>query len=206
MGEVVLLMNNLNKNSSSCAYNYCKICHEADYESSRKLEAPCACTGTIKFAHRECIQRWCDEKGDITCEICLKKYEQGYTAIPKQPKKILIFDEVVDFRGSMEMQREEVESEDILEIIACSSAIHKALSYCKTFALIVTAFLLLRHVIEVFTQENRYPFSLVTVIILKSCGVVIPMYMIIRTISAFQNKIKRHGNIQGAIIRGNSYN
>ena len=24
----------------------------------------------IQFAHRKCVQRWCNEKGDITCEIC----------------------------------------------------------------------------------------------------------------------------------------
>lgn len=24
----------------------------------------------MQFAHRKCIQRWCNKKGDITCEIC----------------------------------------------------------------------------------------------------------------------------------------
>jgi hypothetical protein len=23
-----------------------------------------------QYAHRECVQRWCNEKGDIICEIC----------------------------------------------------------------------------------------------------------------------------------------
>ena len=23
-----------------------------------------------QYAHRKCVQRWCNEKGDITCEIC----------------------------------------------------------------------------------------------------------------------------------------
>jgi len=23
-----------------------------------------------QYAHRACVQRWCNEKGDITCEIC----------------------------------------------------------------------------------------------------------------------------------------
>lgn len=27
---------------------------------------------TFQFAHRDCIQRWCEEKGNTTCEICLK--------------------------------------------------------------------------------------------------------------------------------------
>jgi hypothetical protein len=24
----------------------------------------------VQFAHRACVQRWCNEKGDVTCEIC----------------------------------------------------------------------------------------------------------------------------------------
>lgn len=27
---------------------------------------------SCQFAHRECIQRWCEEKGNTTCEICLQ--------------------------------------------------------------------------------------------------------------------------------------
>ena len=26
----------------------------------------------FQFAHRDCIQRWCNEKGNTTCEICLQ--------------------------------------------------------------------------------------------------------------------------------------
>lgn len=26
--------------------------------------------GCMQFAHRKCIQRWCNKKGNITCEIC----------------------------------------------------------------------------------------------------------------------------------------
>jgi RING-variant domain len=24
----------------------------------------------LQYAHRACVQRWCDEKGDVICEIC----------------------------------------------------------------------------------------------------------------------------------------
>ncbi|XVF60538.1 hypothetical protein PTKIN_Ptkin08bG0055700 [Pterospermum kingtungense] len=46
----------------------CRICHDLDFVT--KFEAPCACKGTIKFAHRECIQMWCNAKGNTVCEIC----------------------------------------------------------------------------------------------------------------------------------------
>ena len=26
----------------------------------------------LQYAHRGCVQRWCDEKGSTLCEICLQ--------------------------------------------------------------------------------------------------------------------------------------
>ncbi|CAL5338471.1 unnamed protein product [Camellia sinensis] len=61
----------------------CRICQDED--SVQDLEMPCACSGSLKYAHRKCIQQWCNEKGDITCEICHKLYQPGYTAPPRPP-------------------------------------------------------------------------------------------------------------------------
>ncbi|KAK4425131.1 hypothetical protein Salat_1707000 [Sesamum alatum] len=58
----------------------CRICQEEDEE--KDMEAPCACNGTLKFAHRKCIQRWCNKKGDITCEICNQVFSPNYTSPP----------------------------------------------------------------------------------------------------------------------------
>ena len=30
------------------AVPHCRICHEAEFESCKTLEAPCACSGTVK--------------------------------------------------------------------------------------------------------------------------------------------------------------
>ncbi|EPS63401.1 hypothetical protein M569_11384, partial [Genlisea aurea] len=57
------------RNSSADVF-LCRFCF--DGENISRLEAPCCCSGTIKFAHRDCVQRWCDEKGNTTCEICLQ--------------------------------------------------------------------------------------------------------------------------------------
>ncbi|KAL0786628.1 hypothetical protein Bca101_002874 [Brassica carinata] len=46
----------------------CRICHDEDLDSN--MESPCSCSGSLKYAHRKCVQRWCNEKGDTTCEIC----------------------------------------------------------------------------------------------------------------------------------------
>ncbi|KAL8030567.1 hypothetical protein ABFX02_14G294100 [Erythranthe guttata] len=58
----------------------CRICQEEDDE--KDMEAPCSCNGTLKFAHRKCIQRWCNKKGDITCEICNQVFSPNYTCPP----------------------------------------------------------------------------------------------------------------------------
>uniref|UniRef100_A0A0D9WJG1 RING-CH-type domain-containing protein n=1 Tax=Leersia perrieri TaxID=77586 RepID=A0A0D9WJG1_9ORYZ len=55
----------------------CRICQEEDDQTY--METPCSCRGSLKYAHRKCIQRWCDEKGDTICEICLQQYTPNYT-------------------------------------------------------------------------------------------------------------------------------
>ncbi|CAN6574788.1 unnamed protein product [Malus baccata var. baccata] len=44
--------------------NECRICQEEDY--LHKLEAPCRCNGTLKFAHRDCVQKWINERLSMT--------------------------------------------------------------------------------------------------------------------------------------------
>ncbi|PIA62690.1 hypothetical protein AQUCO_00200600v1 [Aquilegia coerulea] len=64
----------------------CRICQEEDH--LQNLETPCACSGSLKYAHRKCVQRWCDEKKDTTCEICHQNYQPGYTApLPSWPSR-----------------------------------------------------------------------------------------------------------------------
>lgn len=59
----------------------CRICHDEDEDTN--MDTPCSCSGTLKFAHHNCVQRWCNEKGDTVCEICRQQYKPGYTA-PRQ--------------------------------------------------------------------------------------------------------------------------
>ncbi|KAK7266392.1 hypothetical protein RIF29_19036 [Crotalaria pallida] len=61
----------------------CRICKDEDLLT--KFEAPCHCDGSIKYAHRSCIQEWCDVRGHIICEICQKPYQPNYTAANPPP-------------------------------------------------------------------------------------------------------------------------
>uniref|UniRef100_A0A0D3DIJ2 RING-CH-type domain-containing protein n=2 Tax=Brassica oleracea var. oleracea TaxID=109376 RepID=A0A0D3DIJ2_BRAOL len=84
MGDVILFIEDISDLISN--FSRCRICHEEEAESY--FEAPCSCSGTLKFAHRDCIQRWCDEKGNTICEICLQEYKPGYTTTSKPSRFI----------------------------------------------------------------------------------------------------------------------
>ncbi|XP_075523970.1 uncharacterized protein LOC142556394 [Primulina tabacum] len=121
------------------AKSICRICHEEESESCKSLETPCACTGTVKFAHRDCIQRWCNEKRNTICEICLQKFEPGYTSQPK--KAHLIDTTIVTIRGSLEIPRINREQENVGEILEteyseCASAADRSAACCRSVALI----------------------------------------------------------------------
>ncbi|KAF2317841.1 hypothetical protein GH714_041157 [Hevea brasiliensis] len=58
----------------------CRICQDEDEDSN--METPCSCCGSLKYAHRRCVQRWCNEKGNTICEICHQQFTPGYTAPP----------------------------------------------------------------------------------------------------------------------------
>ncbi|XP_041018297.1 E3 ubiquitin-protein ligase MARCHF8 [Juglans microcarpa x Juglans regia] len=193
MGEVVLFVDDLK--SSISIYSYCRICHEEESESCKSLEAPCACSGTVKFAHRDCIQRWCNEKGNTTCEICLQQYEPGYTA---PSKKSQLIDAAVTIRESMQIPRREQEVTNpglgtMSEYSQCTSAADRSASCCRSLALTFTVILLVRHFFDLLNGGTEdYPFTLLTVLILKVSGIILPMLILMRIVTAIQNSIKGH--------------
>ncbi|XP_074568726.1 uncharacterized protein LOC141825240 [Curcuma longa] len=171
----------------------CRICHEEEEERSTTMESPCACSGTLKFAHRECIQRWCDEKGSVVCEICLQKFEPGYTTIAR--KKALV-DVEVTIRGSLEVprinydpQNPEFVSDDNTDsdYAECSPAASLRVSYFRSVPLILIAILLVRNLVGIMTAgEDRYAFTILTVFLLRASGILLPLYLVTRFIAAFK--------------------
>ncbi|RVX01447.1 hypothetical protein CK203_017573 [Vitis vinifera] len=170
MGDVVLFVDDFELNS---AVPHCRICHEAEFESCKTLEAPCACSGTVK------------------------EYEPGYTA-PPPPKKAQLVDVAVTIRGSLEIPRRRQELEDPRRVAMadgpeCTAAADRGATCCRVVALIFTVLLLVRHLFAVVTGSTEdYPFTLLTLLILRASGIILPMYIVIRTISAIQNSIREH--------------
>ncbi|KAG6644988.1 hypothetical protein I3843_08G087500 [Carya illinoinensis] len=191
MGEVVLFVDDL---KSKYAISYCRICHEEEVESFKSLEAPCSCSGTVKFAHRDCIQRWCNEKGNTTCEICLQEYKPGYTA---PSKKSQLIDAAVTIRDSLQIPRREQEVTNPRLVTAreysqCTSAADRSASCCRSLALTFTVILLVRHLFAVLSGgAEDYPFTLLTVLILRASGIILPMLILMRTITVIQNSIRK---------------
>ncbi|KAK1356856.1 Zinc finger, RING-CH-type [Heracleum sosnowskyi] len=196
--EVILYVDELESEIVS-GIPFCRICHEIEFESFKSLEAPCSCSGSVKFAHRDCIQRWCDEKGNTTCEICLQNFEPGYTT---PIKKVRLLDAVVTIRGSLEVPRRERrqehpdleatrDEEELLE--SESSSDDRRWNYFRVIALIFTLLLLMRHLLTLLTGETEdYPFTLLTLLIAKTSGIVLPMYVMIRIVQSIHNSFK-HG-------------
>ncbi|KAE8671265.1 hypothetical protein F3Y22_tig00111983pilonHSYRG00092 [Hibiscus syriacus] len=193
MGDVVLFIDDL---SSKNSISQCRICHEEEFESLKSFEAPCACSGSVKFAHRDCIQRWCNEKGNTTCEICLQKYEPGYTVMASSKKSQLI-EAAVTIRDSLQIPRREVEPQhqamnDENEFSQCTSAVERGASCCRSMALTFTVILLVKHIIDVINGEtDHYPFALLMILLMRATGILVPMYIVIRSITAIQNNIRR---------------
>lgn len=187
----------------SCSVRQCRICHEEEEEGfMTTMESPCACSGSLRYAHRGCVQRWCDEKGSTFCEICLQNYEPGYT-VP--PKKRQIAHVAVTIRGGLEVPGVDYqESEDDALFIGpdsvagdpayaeCARAAGRNASWCRSLTVTFTVVLLLRHLVAMETAGAAdQSFSLLTIYLLRASGILLPFYVVMRLISALQ-----HGHMQ----------
>lgn len=178
----------------------CRICQEED--SLKDLETPCACSGSLKYAHRKCVQHWCNEKGDTICEICHQPYQPGYTAPPPPPNP----DETaIDIGGGWTISGTPLELDPRLLAIAeaerhfleaeyddyaASSA--SGAAYCRSVALILMALLLLRHALGITDpdadDETSAFFSL---FLLRAAGFLLPCYIMAWAISMLQRRRQR---------------
>uniref|UniRef100_A0A2P2KYC9 RING-CH-type domain-containing protein n=1 Tax=Rhizophora mucronata TaxID=61149 RepID=A0A2P2KYC9_RHIMU len=126
----------------------CRICQEED--SVNNLETPCACSGSLKYAHRKCVQQWCNEKGDTTCEICHGPYGPGYTAPPRPPHSE---DTIIDLGGGWTLSGAPVDLRDphLLEIAEAEQRLLESeydeyaasnasgAAFCRSAALVVSS-------------------------------------------------------------------
>ncbi|RDX83689.1 putative E3 ubiquitin ligase SUD1, partial [Mucuna pruriens] len=188
----------------------CRICQEED--SVNNLETPCSCSGSLKYAHRKCVQHWCNEKGDIICEICHKSYEPGYTAPPPRPPPE---ETTIDIGGGWtisgtpldlrdprllaiaEAERQFLEAE--YDGYAASNA--SGAAFCRSVALILMALLLLRHALSVTdTDAEDDPSTFFSLFLLRAAGFLLPCYIMAWAISILQRRRQRQEILIGSHV------
>uniref|UniRef100_A0ACD5U0W2 Uncharacterized protein n=1 Tax=Avena sativa TaxID=4498 RepID=A0ACD5U0W2_AVESA len=155
----------------------CRICQEEGDETC--MEAPCSCKGSLKYAHRTCVQRWCDEKGDTICEICLQQFTPNYTAPSKlfQHGRNSIF-----FRTPAYIQAEaayQSSSTSTSYLYDRQAPTPKSVICCRIIAITLMLLLVLHDAISVFLGDHDdYTVAMITLLMLRTAGVVIPLYII----------------------------
>lgn len=175
----------------------CRICQEED--TIKDLEVPCACSGSLKFAHRKCVQRWCNEKGDTICEICHKAYEPGYTAPPRSE------DTVLDISTSWTLNGTPLDLNDprLLAMAAAERNLMDAeydeyedtsangASFCRSAALILMALLLMRHALTIGDgddDDDDDASAFFALFMLRAAGFLFPCYIMAWAISILQRR------------------
>ncbi|EOY04677.1 zinc finger protein [Theobroma cacao] len=180
----------------------CRICQEEDDLLS--LEAPCACNGTLKFAHRRCIQRWCNKKGDITCEICKQVFSPNYSIPPTRSSPDVLAIDIrqawsphMDLRDShllvLTASQSQLLQSEYEDYVAANSG---SLACLRSVALILLIILLIRQALMLtrnsgMVQESS-AFINFQVMLLQFAGFLLPCYVMART-WYLQSRRRRQG-------------
>ncbi|URD97046.1 zinc finger protein [Musa troglodytarum] len=180
----------------------CRICQEEDH--IKNLETPCACSGSIKYAHRECVQRWCNEKGDITCEICNEQYRPGYTVVPRVPS----VESVINISGGWTIRGSHLDLHDP-RVMAMATARHRFLEAeydeqaatnvgsvaCSFVVLLLMALLLLRQALSITDaieeDDDDDASTYFSLFLLRAVSFLFPCYIMSWTISVLQRRRER---------------
>ncbi|XP_064953402.1 uncharacterized protein LOC135606299 isoform X1 [Musa acuminata AAA Group] len=171
----------------------CRICQEEDEDCN--MEIPCSCCGSLKYAHRKCVQRWCNEKGDTVCEICLQQFKPGYTA----PPKLFQYGSIpMNFRGNWEITRQDQHDSQIIALVPSEhdivhpddddySALGMRNTVCRqSIVIIFTVLLVLPHTLPLMIGvAEQYSFTLFSLLVLRTAGILLPIFVMVRTIRTF---------------------
>ncbi|WOL01188.1 hypothetical protein Cni_G09902 [Canna indica] len=179
----------------------CRICQEEDEDCN--MEIPCSCCGSLKYAHRKCVQRWCNEKGDTVCEICLQQFKPGYTALLRYGNIPM------NFRANWEIAGEDLSDSEIITLFPSEQEYmnpryHDISAFgerntvcCQSIALVFTALLLLRHMLPLMLSgDEQHTFTPSFMLVLKISGILLPVLLIVRTITTYHQYHRQQRNHQ----------
>lgn len=178
----------------------CRICQDEDFDLN--METPCSCCGSLKYAHRRCVQRWCNEKGDTICEICHQQFKPGYTA----PSPVFRLGGIpLNFRGHWQIARRDMNNNP--QIIAVVSPDRSILDqeydeyadstsrsvFCfRSVAAIFVVLLFLRHALPVIANRaGSYSFGVFTLWFLRTAAIVLPIYIMMKAMMVLIHRRRR---------------
>ncbi|KAL2241429.1 uncharacterized protein LOC105177906 isoform X1 [Sesamum indicum] len=191
----------INIGSSPTKLAECRICHDEDEDSN--MEVPCSCRGSLKYAHRKCVQRWCNEKGDTICEICNQLFRPGYTA----PSPLFHYGGTpMNFRGNWEISRRDLHNNQFIPMVAGNgndnflgpnfddyqAPTSRSLICCRIVAMIFVVLVVLRHTLPfIISGAGEYSISLVMLLMLRTIGILLPIYIMVKVLTAVQRRRNR---------------
>ncbi|XP_076929980.1 uncharacterized protein LOC143594599 [Bidens hawaiensis] len=153
----------------------------------------------VQYAHRKCVQHWCNEKGDITCEICHQPYQQGYVAPCPRP---CLEDTTIDIGGGWQMSaadRQYLEAEyGVYNATNVSGA-----AFFRSAVLILMALLLLRqasYVPDTRGDGDEDVSKFLTLFLLRIVGFLFPCYIMVWAVSILQRRRQRQEALAAAQI------
>lgn len=174
----------------------CRICQEEDPVDN--LESPCACNGSLKFVHRMCVQRWCNEKGDTICEICHMHYQPNYMVIRPPPEEIAVdisgwtvsnasfdlHDASIFAMAEAERQYSEAEYNDHRST--------NANGFLCSVVLIVMVLLLMRYTLALTDSDeadsSEDEAALFSLLSLRICAFLLPCYIMAWAVNIMQHR------------------
>ncbi|CAH8380948.1 unnamed protein product [Eruca vesicaria subsp. sativa] len=175
----------------------CRICQEES--AIQNLESPCACNGSLKYAHRKCVQRWCNEKGNTICEICHQPYQAGY----KSPPPPLPSEETtIDIGGGWTISGLDLDDPHIMAIAEAELQILESeyddytvsdtnlAAFFRIFALILMT-LLLRCALTIPDGEDEDTSSILSLFLLRAATFLLPCYIMASAISILHRRRQR---------------
>nr|XP_015635067.1 uncharacterized protein LOC9269132 isoform X1 [Oryza sativa Japonica Group]XP_025875891.1 uncharacterized protein LOC9269132 isoform X1 [Oryza sativa Japonica Group] len=178
----------------------CRICQEEGDESY--METPCCCKGSLKYAHHACIQRWCNEKGDTVCEICLQQFTPNYTAplkLFRHGRNLISFRRSGERSDNIDTDRSQEHFAQTSDQAAGTSSFDsqnsspKGVFYCRVVAISLMALLVLRDAISLILGDPEvYSIALFTLLMIRTAGIVIPIYIILVSVTTLLHRYRQH--------------
>ncbi|KAL0699035.1 hypothetical protein Bca4012_055157 [Brassica carinata] len=72
----------------------CRICRTPG-DTDNPLQYPCACSGSIKFVHQDCLLQWLDYRKAHRCEVCKHRFSFSPLYDEKAPRRLPLNEFVV---------------------------------------------------------------------------------------------------------------